>query len=92
MIAALWVAAVVVGLTVTVLGSREAVSDATDLARGTRLPPFFVGMTLLALGTDFPEIANSVVASATDNGDVNVGDSVGSSLTQLTLPDSTSSE
>lgn len=85
MIATLWVAAVVVGLTVTVLGSREAVSDATELARGTRLPPFFVGMTLLALGTDFPEIANSVVASYTDNGDVNVGDSVGSALTQLTL-------
>ncbi len=81
----LWVAAVIVGLSVTVLGSREAVSDATELARGTRLPPFFVGMTLLALGTDFPEIANSVVASYTDNGDVNVGDSIGSAATQLTL-------
>jgi cation:H+ antiporter len=81
----LWLAAVVVGLTTTVFGSREAVSDATELARGTRLPPFFVGMTLLALGTDFPEIANSVVASFTDNGDVNVGDSIGSAATQMTL-------
>jgi cation:H+ antiporter len=81
----LWLIAVVAGLSITVLGSREAVSDATELARGTRLPPFFVGMTLLALGTDFPEIANSVVASFTDNGDVNVGDSIGSAATQLTL-------
>jgi cation:H+ antiporter len=85
MMMVLWLAAVVAGLTITVLGSREAVSDATELARGTRLPPFFVGMTLLALGTDFPEIANSVVASFTDNGDVNVGDSIGSAATQMTL-------
>ena len=81
----LWMVAVVAGLSITVLGSREAVSDATELARGTRLPPFFVGMTLLALGTDFPEIANSVVASFTDHGDVNVGDSIGSAATQMTL-------
>lgn len=83
--AVLWLGAVVAGLTVTVLASSSAVTHATELARGTRLPPFFVGMTLLALGTDFPEIANSVVASFTDNGDVNVGDSLGSAATQLTL-------
>jgi cation:H+ antiporter len=81
----LWLAAVVVGFAVTVLGSSKAVTDATQLARGTRLPPFVIGMTLLALGTDFPEIANSVVASYADHGDVNVGDSVGSAATQLTL-------
>ena len=81
----LWLGAVTVGLAITVGGSRKAVTNATELARGTRLPPFFVGMTLLALGTDLPEIANSVVASYTNNGDVNVGDSLGSALTQLTL-------
>ena len=85
MTSVLWVGAIAVGLAVTVMGSKSAVSDATKLAVGTRLPPFFVGMTLLALGTDLPEIANSVVASYTDNGDVNVGDSVGSTITQLTL-------
>ena len=81
----LWLGEVTVGLAITVGGSRKAVTNATELARGTRLPPFFVGMTLLALGTDLPEIANSVVASYTNNGDVNVGDSLGSALTQLTL-------
>ena len=85
MTALFWIGAVVVGLAVTVTGSKSAVTDATRLVKGTRLPPFFVGMTLLALGTDLPEIANSVVASYTDNGDVNVGDSLGSVITQLTL-------
>jgi cation:H+ antiporter len=82
---ALWIGAVVGGLTLTVMGSRSAVTDATKLVKGTRLPPFFVGMTLLALGTDLPEIANSIVASYTNHGDVNVGDSIGSTATQLTL-------
>ena len=85
MTTALWIGAVVGGLTLTVMGSRSAVTDATKLVKGTRLPPFFVGMTLLALGTDLPEIANSIVASYTNHGDVNVGDSIGSTATQLTL-------
>ena len=85
MTTALWLLAIVVGLSVTVIGSNSAVTDATKLAVGTRLPPFFIGMTLLALGTDLPEMANSIVASYTDNGDVNVGDSLGSAITQLTL-------
>ena len=85
MTSVLWLSAIVVGLAVTVRGSKKAVNNATELAAGTRLPPFFVGMTLLALGTDLPEIANSVVASYTGHGDVNVGDSIGSAATQLTL-------
>ena len=85
MTTAAWLVAIVIGLSVTVIGSSSAVTDATKLAVGTRLPPFFIGMTLLALGTDLPEMANSIVASYTDNGDVNVGDSIGSAITQLTL-------
>ncbi|NNC91714.1 MAG: sodium:calcium antiporter, partial [Acidimicrobiia bacterium] len=35
--------------------------------------------------TDLPEIANSIIASVSDHGDLNVGDSVGSTITQVTL-------
>ena len=35
--------------------------------------------------TDLPEIANSIIASAEGRGDLNVGDSTGSALTQITL-------
>ncbi len=81
----IWLGAIVIGLTLTVAGSRSAVRNATTLVAGSKLPPFFVGMTLLALGTDLPEIANSIVASYSGHGDVNVGDSVGSAASQLTL-------
>lgn len=68
-----------------VLASRQAVDAAVELVAGTRIPPFVIGMTVLAIGTDLPEIANSIVSSWTDHGDVNVGDSVGSTVTQMTL-------
>lgn len=77
--------AMLAGFAGMVLASQRAVDSATALAASTNLPPFFVGMTLLAIGTDLPEIANSIVASITDHGDVNVGDSVGSVATQATL-------
>lgn len=79
------VLAVAIGFVISVMASRKAVTHTADLAAGTRLPPFVVGFTLLAIGTDLPEIANSIVASISGHGDLNVGDSVGSAATQATL-------
>jgi cation:H+ antiporter len=75
----------VAGLVVTALASQRTFESARDLAERLELSPFIIGVTVVALGTDLPEIANSIAASATGHGDVNVGDSVGSSLTQITL-------
>ena len=80
-----WIGGVAVGLTVAVIASDRAVNDAVALAARLGASPFVIGVTVLAIGTDLPEIANSIWASATDRGDLNVGDSVGSVLTQLTL-------
>jgi cation:H+ antiporter len=80
-----WTAVLVIGFTVALLASRRAVIHASALALGLRVPPFLIGATLLAIGTDLPEIANSIVASVSGHGDINVGDSIGSSFTQVTL-------
>lgn len=80
-----WAGLVVIGLAVALMASRVAVDRAAMLVAGSRIPPFLVGITLLAIGTDLPEIANSIVASFAGEGDLNVGDSVGSAATQVTL-------
>lgn len=80
-----FVLALVAGFAGMVLASRAAVESASGLVANTNIPPFVVGMTLFAIGTDLPEIANSIAASISDHGDVNVGDSVGSAATQITL-------
>lgn len=79
------VVAIAAGFTIAVIASRRAVTNTTQLAAGTRIPRFVIGFTLLAIGTDLPEIANSIVTSITGHGDLNVGDSVGSAATQMTL-------
>ncbi|MGI9609408.1 MAG: sodium:calcium antiporter [Acidimicrobiia bacterium] len=80
-----WIVVVVIGLGGAVAASRKAVEHASTLAFGWKVPPFLIGLTLLAIGTDLPEIANSIIASVSDHGDLNVGDSVGSTITQVTL-------
>ena len=81
----LWVLGVAVGVLVAVLASARTMRHVEAVTRGSSLPPFLVGVTLVAIGTDLPEIANSVVASAAGHGDLNVGDSIGSAATQITL-------
>jgi cation:H+ antiporter len=73
------------GLAVALVASSRAVDYTRALAAELGAPPFVVGVVLVALGTDLPEIANSIAAHLEGEGDVNVGDSVGSVLTQYTL-------
>ena len=82
---AVYVALLAVGLVIAILASGRAVDYTRALAAAIGAPPFVVGVALVSIGTDLPEIANSIVSHLEGEGDVNVGDSVGSSLTQYTL-------
>ena len=81
----LWVAGLVVGIAVAAAGSRRAVGAALETSESLGISAGLVGLSIMAVGTDLPEIANSIIASVTGHGDVNVGDSTGSALTQITL-------
>ncbi|NNE96162.1 MAG: sodium:calcium antiporter [Acidimicrobiales bacterium] len=82
---AVWFVVLAVGILGTAVASRRAVNAALQVVEATKFSPALVGLTVMSIGTDLPEIANSIVATATDHGDVNVGDSMGSVLTQITL-------
>src|SRR5918993_1252584 len=73
------------GLAVALVASDRAVAYTRALAAALGAPPFIVGVVLVSIGTDLPELANSIAAHAEGEGDVNVGDSVGSALTQYTF-------
>jgi cation:H+ antiporter len=73
------------GLAVALVASDKAVAYTRALAAALGAPAFIVGVVLVSIGTDLPEMANSVAAHVQGEGDVNVGDSVGSTLTQYTL-------
>ena len=65
--------------------SDKAVEHSVSIASALRISPLMIGLVLMSIGTDLPEIANSITSSALGHGDINVGDSLGSVLTQMTL-------
>jgi len=73
------------GLSLIVSSSIVAVKHSAILAAALGVSPLVIGVSLVSIGTDIPEIFNSIVSCALGHGDINVGDSVGSDLTQLTL-------
>jgi cation:H+ antiporter len=81
----LWFLAIIAGLGITIMSSSRTLDAAVTLSRHLGLSPFIIGLTIVAIGTDLPEIANSITASASGHGDINVGDSIGSVVTQITL-------
>ncbi len=73
------------GLSLIIFCSVKAVKHSAILAAALGISPLFIGVALVSIGTDISEIFNSIVACALGHGDIDVGDSVGSDLTQLTL-------
>ena len=80
-----WIVLLVLGLAASIAASERALDAAEALGLRTGIPSHIVGLTIVSVGTDLPEIANSIVASAAGRGDLNVGDSTGSAATQITL-------
>ena len=79
------VAVLVIGLAVMVYAAEKSVDHSIILASALGISPLVIGLLLVSIGTDLPEIVNSIVASGLGHLDIDVGDSIGSVLTQLTL-------
>ncbi len=73
----LWFAA---GLTALVLGASSLVRGASKLALSLGLSPLVVGLTIVAFGTSAPEMAVSTGAVLHGQGDIAVGNVVGSNI------------
>jgi cation:H+ antiporter len=73
------------GLAALVAGADRAVTAAGDLALYYGVSPFFIGVTLVSIGTSVPEMVTSVYAAYYGAGDLVVGNIVGSELAQITL-------
>jgi cation:H+ antiporter len=80
-----WTLVSLAGVCLAVIASQWAVRHASMLAHGLSIPPFLLGVTFFALGTDIPEIATSVMSAIDGRGDILLGDSIGSVVTQTTL-------
>ncbi|MFX1287426.1 MAG: sodium:calcium antiporter [Promethearchaeota archaeon] len=73
------------GIALIIFSSKFAVKHSAMLATALGISPLIIGVTLVSIGTDISEIFNSIISCSLGHGDIDVGDSVGSDLTQLTL-------
>lgn len=75
----------ILGVALLAFSSEKAVEHSVSIASVLGISPLMIGLVVVSLGTDLPEIANSIVSSALGHGDINVGDSFGSVLVQISL-------
>lgn len=71
------------GLLLLFLGGQSLLAGAVQLARGLGVSEAVIGLTVVALGTSFPELAATVVAAWRKEGDIALGNIIGSNLFNL---------
>lgn len=71
---------VLIGLALLVGGARLLVEGAVAIAEAAGVSEAVIGLTIVAVGTSLPELATSVVAALRGEGDIAVGNVVGSNV------------
>lgn len=71
---------VVVGLGMLIFGGSMLVDTAVELARGFKIAPALIALTVIAVGTSLPELATAMLASYRRQGDIAIGNAVGSNI------------
>ena len=74
------IALLLAGLILLVLGAFFFEEGGIGLAKAFGVSEAVIGLTLLAFGTSLPELATSIVACMKNEGDIIVGNAVGSSI------------
>ncbi len=71
---------VAVGLGLLVVGADLFVDNAVQVARALGVSDAVIGLTIVAIGTSLPELATSIVAAFKKEGDIAIGNVVGSNI------------
>jgi len=77
--------ALVAGLACLVVGAELLVRGAASIATRLGIAPVIIGLTVVAFGTSAPELAVSVSAGFSGNGDVAFGNVAGSNIVNILL-------
>ncbi len=68
------------GLAGVLIGARFLVTGAIDIATQLAIPEAIIGLTIVAVGTSLPELAATVAAAIRRQGDVALGNVIGSNI------------
>lgn len=70
----------IVGLALVVLGADFLVDGASSIAKKFGVSDFVIGLTIVGMGTSAPELVVSFIGALQGNGDIAIGNVVGSNI------------
>ncbi len=73
------------GFVLLVFGASMLVDSAASLAKRLEVPNIVIGLTIVAFGTSSPELAVNLMAAASQNVDIVLGNVVGSNILNIFL-------
>jgi cation:H+ antiporter len=81
----IWILVFVASLTALIFSANYFIRAAERLGIAMGIPPFIVGVTVLALGTSLPELITSIVSVINDSSEIVVGNIIGSNIANICL-------
>lgn len=75
----------IAGIILLVFGADLLVRGAASLAASLGVSPLIIGLTIVAIGTSSPEIAVSLQAAFNDQGEIVLGNIIGSNIANIML-------
>jgi cation:H+ antiporter len=70
----------VIGLVLLITGAKLMVEGAISVARNLGISEVVIGLTIVAVGTSLPELATSIMAAIKKQGEVIIGNVIGSNI------------
>ena len=75
----------IMGIVMLIIGANLMVQGATSIARSIGISEWFIGVSIVALGTSLPEIVSSVIAAKRGHGDMAIGNVFGSNIFNILM-------
>ncbi|MGO2315248.1 MAG: sodium:calcium antiporter, partial [Pseudolactococcus laudensis] len=76
---------VLVGFALIIFGADVLVDGASNIAKKYRIPDVVIGLTIVSLGTSFPEMMITITSAKNEYHDLIFGNALGSNIVNLGL-------
>ena len=80
-----WIVVFIVSLIVIVKGADWLLESAEKIGLAAGLSPFIIGVTIVGLGTSFPELVSSIIAAMKGVTEIVVANAIGSNIANIFL-------
>lgn len=81
----LWILVFILSLALMIKSADWLVESAEKIGLALKVAPFIIGITIISIGTSFPELASSIAAVFKGNDEIVAANVIGSNITNILL-------